>query len=171
MTPLSSSETSASDVYVRYDSPRELLRVARYEWRARHAWGSRRAGLRGLWWWLVRRYAGELCEDCGRPVGRWIGNTFWRAPDELWERVVGSPDGTVCPRHFTERADAAGVALHWRAVEGYETDQLPPDLLRVLQDPTIVIQRDREITLPDGRTLADHLHEWANAPSNTASAD
>jgi hypothetical protein len=51
------------------------------------------------------------------------------------------------------------------------TEGLPPDLVRVLRDPTITIARDHEIRLADGRTLFEHLEEWRNAPSNTASAD
>lgn len=51
-----------------------------------------------------------------------------------------------------------------------EPEPLPPDLLRVLRDQTITIDRDREIRLADGRTLWDHLHEWRNAPSHTVSA-
>ena len=46
---------------------------------------------------------------------------------------------------------------------------LPKDLARVLRDPTITIPRDHEIKLADGRSLFDHLQEWRNAPSNTAS--
>jgi len=48
-------------------------------------------------------------------------------------------------------------------------DGLQPDLLRVLRDPTITVPQDHEIRLADGRTLFDHLEEWRNAPSNTAS--
>ena len=47
---------------------------------------------------------------------------------------------------------------------------LPSDLASLLLDPTIITDRDREIRLADGRTLAEHLIEWRNAPSNTASA-
>lgn len=50
------------------------------------------------------------------------------------------------------------------------TEGLPEDLVRVLRDPTITIPRDHEIKLADGRTLFEHLEEWRNAPSNTASA-
>lgn len=55
------------------------------------------------------------------------------------------------------------------ATEEKPTEGLPPDLARILRDPTITIPRDHEIRL-DGRTLFEHLHEWRNAPSNTASA-
>ena len=48
---------------------------------------------------------------------------------------------------------------------------VPPDLARVLRDPSITIDRDYEIRLADGRTLFEHLQQWRNAPSNTASAD
>lgn len=83
-----------------------------YEWSARRAWKTRRAALRGLWWWLVRRYPNELCQDCGRPVGRSIG-TYWHASDELYERVRGTLHGTVCPGCFTEAAEERGVFIYW----------------------------------------------------------
>jgi hypothetical protein len=47
---------------------------------------------------------------------------------------------------------------------------LPADLIAVLRDPTVTIQRDHEILLADGRTLFEHLEDWRKAPSNTASA-
>lgn len=117
MADSSLSQTERSG-YVRYASLRELVGVARYEWSARKAWRSRRAALRGLWWWLVRRYACELCQDCGRPVGHEIGDTYWRADDALWLRVHGSPAGSVCTRCFVERADALGVFVHVEVVAG-----------------------------------------------------
>lgn len=46
-----------------------------------------------------------------------------------------------------------------------------PPLERVLRDPTVIVGRDHEVRLADGRTLAEHMVEWQNAPSNTASAD
>ena len=47
---------------------------------------------------------------------------------------------------------------------------MPSDLAPLLLDPTIITDRDRQVRLADGRTLAEHLIEWQNAPSNTASA-
>ena len=112
----------------RYTNLRELFGVLRFEWRTRRTWRNRRAMLRGLWWSLVRRYPCEMC-PCGQPVGRAIG-TFWHAPDGLWNDVVGWPGwerqygemaylgvpGTLCPRCFTERAEAKGIRLHWRPI-------------------------------------------------------
>jgi len=49
-------------------------------------------------------------------------------------------------------------------------NDLPPDLLRALRDPTIVLARDHEVRCADGRTLHEHLEIWRNAPSNTTSA-
>ena len=51
------------------------------------------------------------------------------------------------------------------------TERLPPDLAAALRDPTIVLPRDHEVRLADGRTLHEHLEDWRNAPSDTASAD
>lgn len=51
------------------------------------------------------------------------------------------------------------------------TQGLPSDLVALLRDPSISIPRDHEVRLADGRTLWEHLQEWRNAPSNTASAE
>ena len=49
------------------------------------------------------------------------------------------------------------------------TEGLPADLVRVMRDPRLVVPRDHEVRLADGRTLHEHLEEWRNAPSETAS--
>ncbi len=54
-------------------------------------------------------------------------------------------------------------------VEG--DDALPPELERALRDPSVIVDADRKSVLADGKTLAEHLEEWRNAPSNTVSAD
>jgi len=48
------------------------------------------------------------CGDCGRP------NVIWFAPNKLWDQVMGSPNGIVCPACFAIRADRAGVSGVWR---------------------------------------------------------
>lgn len=87
-------------------------------------------GIRAFWWRRIRRYAYEICQSCGRPVGKGIGGTYWRAPDEIWAAVAGwdgwdrdcgelaylGPPGTMCPRCFTESADALGIRISWKAV-------------------------------------------------------
>lgn len=118
--PLSGGSTDPrSGLYAssdrRFSTVRELIAVARYEWSVRRAWRTRKAALRGLWWTFVRRYPGEVCEHCGRPVAQGIA-TSWRAPDALWKRVVGSSHGTLCPRCFTVAARAFGVSLRWEPV-------------------------------------------------------
>lgn len=55
--------------------------------------------------------------------------------------------------------------------ENCPTCGLPKDLARVLRDRSISIPRDHEIKMADGRSLWEHLREWNNAPSNTASAE
>lgn len=51
------------------------------------------------------------------------------------------------------------------------TDGLPPELAKALRDPSIIVDADRKAVLADGKTLAQHLNEWRDAPSNTFSAD
>ncbi len=109
----------------RYTNLRELCGVIGYEWRTRKAWRTRRAALRGLYWWLIRRYPCELCQDCGRRVS--ADTNWWHAPDELWNGVMGRPGweeqygdhakygvgGTVCPACFTARARTKGICVYW----------------------------------------------------------
>ena len=40
------------------------------------------------------------CMDCGT-----LNTPVWSAPNDLWNRVVGSPDGYLCPWCFTVRAE------------------------------------------------------------------
>jgi hypothetical protein len=65
--------------------------------------------------WLVNAltYTYEICFECGTRVGRHTGS-YWLADDSLWLEVMGSPDGVVCPRCFTERAEALGMLIEWR---------------------------------------------------------
>ena len=84
-----------------------------YTWR--HGWrwiwsyfryGHFRAGLRQVWWVLIRGYDGEGCWFCGNPY------ELWHAPDDLWERFSGN-SGLCCPRCFDALASAEGVCLRW----------------------------------------------------------
>lgn len=66
------------------------------------------ATLRGIYWWLIRRYRTELCQQCGRPV-----RIVYRAPDDLWELATGcarhpsgeSAPGVLCPACFDDLVD------------------------------------------------------------------
>lgn len=48
-----------------------------------------------------------ICERCGGP------NVVWFAPNDLWNRVIGSPEGIVCPRCFVLAAEAKGIDEIW----------------------------------------------------------
>lgn len=74
------------------------------------------------------------------------------AADKLAARLDGY---TEMPDAKTARAMFAGM---------------PADLMAALRNPSIVLDRDKEVRCADGRTLHEHLEEWRNAPSNTASA-
>jgi hypothetical protein len=50
------------------------------------------------------------------------------------------------------------------------TGGMPPELVRALRDPAIRLPQDDNV-LADGRSLWEHLEEWRNAPSDTASGD
>ena len=66
-------------------------------------------------------YGGEICQECGLPVSLGIGGTFWNAPNDLWNLVMGGPEakddpgGTLCPRCFTLACRAQGIHISWRA--------------------------------------------------------
>lgn len=58
------------------------------------------------------------CLDCGRV------DAVWFAPSELWNRVVGSPNGVLCPSCFIDRAEAAGVVpTAWRVAPEDHADE------------------------------------------------
>lgn len=67
-------------------------------------------------------YDGEICRDCGLPVSLGIGGTYWHAPNELWNLVMGGPDATddpggcLCPACFTRECERQGIEIHWHAV-------------------------------------------------------
>ena len=53
----------------------------------------------------------EVCKNCGQPF-----ETFWLAPDEVWEKVRGeNRDKNVCTRCFDSEALAMGIVLQWSA--------------------------------------------------------
>jgi hypothetical protein len=57
----------------------------------------------------------QPCDECGRSASWSIGETYWFAPNELWNEVNGSPNGFMCPGCFTAAAETKGIAIGWRA--------------------------------------------------------
>jgi hypothetical protein len=50
-----------------------------------------------------------FCHECGR------SNTVWFAPNPLWNRVMGSEVGILCPVCFAQKAEACGEGrTGWR---------------------------------------------------------
>lgn len=47
------------------------------------------------------------CSECKN------ANPVWSAPSELWNEVMGGPDGIVCPTCFAARAEAMGIRPVW----------------------------------------------------------
>lgn len=68
--------------------------------------------------WLLNAltYRCEICFTCGRRVTP-APNSYWWADDALWLRVMGSPHGIACPRCFTQKAWAKGIAIFWTPQE------------------------------------------------------
>lgn len=98
----------------------EALRFTLCTWRVHH-WRDV-TWLRALWWRHVIRWETEICNDCGRPVARWIV-AWWRADDALWDRLVGDPNVVLCPRCFGEIAREQGVPIRWEAVDDRVTTE------------------------------------------------
>lgn len=48
----------------------------------------------------------KRCHECGAL------NPSWHAPNELWNRVMGGPNGIICPVCFQAKADAMGIVVH-----------------------------------------------------------
>ena len=51
---------------------------------------------------LKRAHPEAYCQRCGGP------NVVWFAPSELWNAVMGGPDGILCPMCFIYAAEAKG---------------------------------------------------------------
>lgn len=94
--------------------------------RARHVfvkyvldWGGKMrnlpARLRAAWYVGVRLADGEICYDCGRPVSKWAGS-WWKASDQLWERVNGHAGGIKCQACFVQRCHEKCITVYWMAV-------------------------------------------------------
>lgn len=78
------------------DNGRLIARLVGFDaWLYCRYFETRMATLRGMYWWLVRRYETELCQHCGRPV-----RVVFHAPDDIWEAATGYaryPDGESAP--------------------------------------------------------------------------
>jgi hypothetical protein len=89
---------------------------------------TRRAELRGGWgrfyprraprwycrarrwlWRHVRRYDGEICHSCGKPV-----HLVWWADEALWEEIVGGPGGIRCVLCFSRECWDRRISVAWR---------------------------------------------------------
>lgn len=71
--------------------------------------------LRRWWWRVVRRYEWEICDACGRPAARGLGDTYWFAPNSLWNEVEGGPNGVRCPPCFDADCRGLNIDISWRA--------------------------------------------------------
>lgn len=49
----------------------------------------------------------DTCQRCAGP------NPFWHAPNYLWDKVVGSEGGILCPICFADLADQKGLDYYW----------------------------------------------------------
>jgi hypothetical protein len=70
-----------------------------------------------FYWRKIRRYDGEICDDCKNPVAKNMGS-WWEASDEHWAKVVGRNDVILCPLCFFKRSSYFDVPMHWVAKEG-----------------------------------------------------
>lgn len=66
--------------------------------------------VRRFYWRTLRRWHGEICQDCGRKYFR----TIWLAPEVDWLNIVGSSVHLLCPGCYADRALAFGKIVIWR---------------------------------------------------------
>jgi hypothetical protein len=88
---------------------------SRLRWLLTAPFATKRARLRAVWHFGIRRYEYEICMECGRPVSRGTGATWWSAPDGLWEIINGGPNGVLCMACFAAGCVDAGYHMHWVA--------------------------------------------------------
>lgn len=55
----------------------------------------------------------ETCGSCGAPANP--PGSYWFAPNDLWNKVEGSPNGFRCIPCFTADCAEKGVVIGWRA--------------------------------------------------------
>jgi hypothetical protein len=58
---------------------------------------------------------GERCQNCGR-----ISKVVWKAPDDLWLKVIGSGSGLLCVSCFDAICAAHGITLIWKCMSEAE---------------------------------------------------
>ena len=58
---------------------------------------------------LFGGWSPEVCRRCGADVG-----LVWSAPNEMWNALVGSPNGIICVKCFDRLARTFGIILRWR---------------------------------------------------------
>lgn len=92
---------------------------------------------------------------------------FQREGYDQWDAVVydladHGPDLPYASVTAPSLPDALAQTASYLLAASDPTSGLPPDLARVLRDPSIVVSQDQSVWEALGR--------WANAPSNTASA-
>lgn len=51
----------------------------------------------------------DRCQQCGNK------NIVWSADNDLWNKVMGSPNGIICPQCFEKIAKEKGVSITFRA--------------------------------------------------------
>lgn len=51
----------------------------------------------------------DYCQQCG---GK---NIVWSADNDLWNKVIGSPNGIICPQCFEKKAEESAVSVIFRA--------------------------------------------------------
>lgn len=68
----------------------------------KHYTGGLKARLWHIYYRVGKNYVGEICENCGKPVG-----VVWHADKDLWERLQFEPldCGVLCMHCFYNEID------------------------------------------------------------------
>lgn len=121
----------------------------------------------------------ERCRSCGESYPQ-----VWAAENDLWNAVIGSPNGTRCMPCFDREAHAAGFSPYWACVDGHfsfaqlETASSELERCRQERDEAVeaALRKDFHdvLALVDVncrhvakqaakiRTEADRVRKWAN---------
>ena len=112
----------------------------------------------------------ERCSKCGEEYA-----AVWYAPNGLWNRVNGSPNGFQCPQCFERECETRGVSLVWRAGVAGEIEVLEalrdkvrgalPDAEKLRLLAEWFDAQEANGRWGSGREVQDDLRGWADSTS------
>jgi hypothetical protein len=83
------------------------------------SWRGAIARIKSFYWYVLRGYKYEVCDDCGAKIG-----VVWTALDKDWMEIVGHPGGLLCVHCFDRELRDRGEFVRWVPVRGPESELL-----------------------------------------------